>query len=124
MKIFSLQSKTGLVAWSVVLGLLVSLTLYIVSQISINVTVNCIPQPGLGCLDDLGGYTKKVDYGWPIKYHAYNLTYDYSISVFYIILDKYSFVLNSFFWIAVVFYILRIVRYFRKKDNQLPSKLN
>jgi hypothetical protein len=113
MKIFSLQSRTNLWAWSVVLAFIIDLVLYAVSQIEITVKQTC--SSGMGCLDYLGGYRRTIDLGWPFKFHGYVLPYDPSTSAGYIILVQYSFILNLLFWILVSLIILSLIRYFRNK---------
>jgi hypothetical protein len=104
MKIFSLESKTGLVAWSVVLGFLVNAVVYFTTR----------------HVDILGGFSSSdlspvnvTSFGLPFHYYTTGTDLSHLFYPF-----------NLLFWILVVFIILFIIRYFRKKHYQISSKLN
>ncbi len=98
MKIFSLQSKTGLAAWSVVLG-------FLIDVVASLLTLNSY-QPD--CF--LGPCPKIYDFGFPFKNHELFLG---DLSVLF---------LNLFFWILISFIILLVIRRFRKKNYQITTK--
>lgn len=95
MKIFSLESKAGLVVWSVILGIVIERIIFPLSE---------IPYPA-------DGPAFYVTRGFPFIYYmslAEFNPYDYS-----------KLVLNLLVWIVVVLIILSLVRYFRKKKAVL-----
>jgi hypothetical protein len=106
MKIFSLETKTNLVGWSLVLGILIS------------GLVACVFHQQAVFFD--GGSTSNLfgaPFEWSIFHHQELLKthyYSYSlVGLFY----------NILFWGLVVFIFLSLVRYFRKKNNKITSKV-
>lgn len=94
MKIFSLQSKTGLVVWSVALGILVNIVLY---SIYFMLSFRCLDvMDAVICMKPFNAIFFWLRYG------------DYT---------------GFLFWILTSFIILFTIRHFRKKNYQLPSKL-
>ena len=97
MKIFSLQSKTGLAVWSVVVGLVLSILISISTQAYTESAFQTV------CASSYA-------HGWPAvvrvsvcqgnNYFSFNNTNEW---------------INLFFWILVVLIILSLIRYFKKK---------
>jgi ABC-type dipeptide/oligopeptide/nickel transport system permease component len=119
MKIFSLQSKTSLVAWSVVLGVLITTGLYVKNLV--DRPVLCYNIPGVNCFETEERIDKyyNTDYGWPIKFFKYNENHA-SIEIgpiFYNQVLKYSFIFNTLFWFLVIAIVLSLLRYFRNKNK-------
>lgn len=121
MKIFSLQSKTGLVVWSAVLGLIIGiLDNFFISYSLCNPVASSslgeLTANGYNCMEGLRAY------GYPFVSHItstvvgfvdFGLTQSHHLNDF----------LNILFWILVVFIILFISRYFKKKNNQITLKV-
>lgn len=123
-KIFSLQTKTHLLAWSVIFGFIITLALYCLSFRQVTNTDDCRPTETIYCLSSAYEFERPLDYGWPFKFHGYSLPYDPSTSASYIIITQYSFVFNMLFWILVVYGVLHLAKHFRNKDNKITSSQN
>ena len=93
MKIFSLQSKTGLVAWSVGLG-------FLMNFLAEHLVVYKIP-----CGVDMDVEFCTVS-GWPF------VTGFFGSLIYY---DLIKFLYNLVFWVLVVLIILSLIRYFKTK---------
>ena len=117
MKIFSLQSKTGLVVWSLVLGVLVGVFVnnFFVSQPSFCNVPNQAFAPELQELSTCDSQFRL--HGWPVKYPQINKAYDISSND---VQDVYIQLYNYAFWVVVVLIILSLIRYFKKKNTN-PS---
>jgi hypothetical protein len=106
MKIFSLESKTNLVIWGAVLSFVVNTVLFIMSSSTY-----------AACSNWAQCSTTKIQayrYGWPLKMdtNAFAPVFGKTLTYF----------INLFFWVVIVLLILGIIRHFKKKNNQLPSK--
>jgi hypothetical protein len=121
MKIFSLESKTSLVGWSVVLGSMISLlgfitirTTYQQDFCTLKSTDFYTSHPTYDCPP--GRLINTVDsYGWPFQVKNTNDYYPAELSpnVFF----EKEFFLDFIFWTCVTFIILSLGRYFRKKKT-------
>ncbi len=113
MKLFSLESKLSLVGWSVLSGLLANTLFYYFSKVKI---FDCF---------DLDCQREVIDYGWPFKFLPYKLNGYVPSTVkeilFYPVI-RYIFILDSLFWILIVFIILSLIRYFKKKNTSMTSR--
>jgi len=111
MKIFSLQSKIGLVAWSVVLG---SALFFISDKISIISN----PSPGINIPEE-SSYLQGIPF-----HYEFHQTFLAPGGIIYFADRPWILLYNFIFWILVVFVVLFVVRHFKKKNIQLPSKFN
>lgn len=108
MKIFSLETKTNLVGWSVILGFL------------FNAIILMLPIWG----KSPGGLSEYIEIigGWPVYLR---IPFDFiNGSYFQATLTNVGYLCDLFFWILVAFIILSLVRHFRKKNVQITSKQN
>ena len=124
MKIFSLQSKTGLVVWSAVLGFAFNFVGLIFSTINHWVDF----ESGKANPSILAGSSHlisiKCDYGFPFRFYDKLISFGGHVPVETGIKPIwFYFWIDSVFWILVVFIILLIIRYFRKKNYQIPTKV-
>jgi branched-subunit amino acid transport protein AzlD len=105
MKIFSLRSKVGLVAWSLGLGVIIVAVLYFWSQKMILVG-DCPKKISTTCAM-LGTL---IDRGWPFSFFD-GSRYVYGPQS----INSYNVELDLIFWILVALIILSLTRYFRNK---------
>jgi hypothetical protein len=96
MKIFSLQSKIGLVGWSLVLG---SLAYFIDEGLFFGAEMS-------HCTSTLNDYVCSKD-----------------VASYYLLFFQNEY-FNTAFWISVVFIILFIIRYFRNRNRKMTLKQN
>ena len=123
MKIFSLQSKTYLLAWSVIIGLVLGFifnNLYSVSlcidepaQSSVNVDPNLLEMSANdgNCMEGTRGA------GLPFKYPVYSRPQVYTAAEAkqednFV---KAIMVYNFLFWILATLFMLSVIRYFKHK---------
>lgn len=101
MKIFSLQSKTNIAVWSVVVGLILALLIIWVTSLDVEFA-------GRGMGPGIGMHWSRVWYlGWP---YAMTLVSSYHLSDLAVLL-----LLNGLFWFVIIFVWLLINRLI--KDN-------
>jgi len=106
MKIFNLQSKKGLVVWSVVLGIILNhaFRLFVYSDI-------CGPvRSSIFVPDGACSYSEKV--GWPIP------SYGGGLASF----TWHLYILNFIFWALIIYLVLSLIAYFKNKSNNLAPK--
>ena len=132
MRIFSLQSKTALVMWSVVLGLVLFAFSMLIHSYLPGQTAHCdnfvspegFPMP---CPDWVSA--PQYFQGWPIGIQ-YGSGYDPQInskeSIAFgfgqLALGNIVAVIDFVFWILASFVILLTIRHFRKKKYQISAK--
>jgi hypothetical protein len=113
MKIFSLQSKTYLAVWSVVLGVLINLFLFYPIFLFAHSETPAIGLPMPGIITDpkcfpygCPSLNPNPIAGWPVQYFKADI-YNNSILT--------KLLLNLLFWILAVYIILNLIRYFKTK---------
>ena len=113
MKIFSLQSKTGLVVWAFLVGLAADFTAYgwkfFVPTVSTPTGWPFIYRPRFFSMDC-----------WVTPSQPHNCDDVFGLES---IFRQKEFYFNLIFWVLIVFVALFIVRNFRKKNNQITSKV-
>ncbi len=122
MKIFSLETKEHLIIWGVGLGVAIGVIVLQLTQFIIGIK-ECKGSVCTAMFDD-----RLAQKGWPFMsqsefsgfpYQPYpvdNLSWKAT-------LNSFEFWGNLIFWILVVFIILSLVRYFRKRNIQIPSNV-
>ena len=119
MKILNLQSKTGVVMWSLILGVFVTIVLYSLSQ---RTSLRVIDGGGIwGPNSPQNMMIVTHDYGWPSPFNSYLLNYynTYGATsvkdIVYQQILMNSFIVNLLFWVVVSLIILSLFRYFKNK---------
>lgn len=95
MKIFSLQSKSYVILWSVVIGYVLNFIAYKYTRASLS----CLFAP-TDCPDLKGG--------WPFLYEFYKNNY-------------YLVYCNLIFWVLVSYISLSLIKYFKNKNKPASS---
>ena len=105
MKIFSLESKTSLMLWSVALGVVITfiLTLFYRTTYVVN-DYSSICKAGMKCIEKIYA----IKFGWPV---ALDSSISWSLSKTALV-----FISNSVFWFLVIFIILSLISYFQYKN--------
>ena len=101
MKLFNLQSKTGLVGWSAVLSLVINYALHFYSRNGSPILATVI-------------YPDEKIAGWPLSYMVYGgwPPYQYVSNA-----DFISLFVNFVFWTLAVFIVLSLIRYIKNKNS-------
>ncbi|MDR3643175.1 MAG: hypothetical protein P4L74_06145 [Candidatus Doudnabacteria bacterium] len=102
MKIFSLKSRTGLVAWSIILGFIINV---IVSALAY--AFGYVERTPAFCLTCISPQTVSYFYGFPFQVWLDRFS---SPGIW-----EYYFFFNLLFWIFVILVILSLIRYFKHK---------
>lgn len=124
MKIFSLETKTHLAVWSVVLGLAIVSGLYVMSETPLfdGGLARPTTYTNTNCLDSLNncGFAYdpynllKADYGWPVKFKNHD-GFSFPPSTQEIIMYEWhlAFVFDFVFWSLFIFIMLLIAKKYK-----------
>ncbi len=117
MKIFSLQSKTSVVIWVVILGISANL---LSNKFTYQVhTDTCNPKnvtQGFGNIKIVPICFKETSHGFPLK-----ISQGLSQIPERGLLNQFPATINFIFWIAVVFILLSLIRHFISKPKKLSA---
>ena len=108
MKIFSLQSKTSLVIWSVVLGFAPLLFIFLATSTSCR-SLPCVGREGFPLVFKIVDFRRIPEQLMGVNNSQFFVSY---------------LIIDFLFWILLAFLILFIARHFRKKNGQMTSKQN
>lgn len=115
MKIFSLESKISLAVWSLILGLVVTLVLYILSQRVVTAGAGGVPTNCLGAYTNCLLSFTKTDYGWPFHFYDSNLGYSLTPDNTQPI-NLLNLIYDLAFWILSAFVILFVIKNLKNKN--------